>query len=260
MTALYDRIGRGYDRTRRADPGVLRRLIELLAPEAGRSYVDAACGTGNYTLALAAAGVSITGFDASRDMIAAAEAKPRPRQLRQWLVADAAATPFEDGAFAGAVCTLAIHHFPDLPAALGELGRIVDAARGRLVIFTSLPEQMRHYWLGRYFPEMMRRSADQMLDAETIETGLAGAGFSRVDFEPYSVAPDLEDSFLYSGKHRPERYLDPEFRAGISSFANLCAADELANGLARLSDDIASGAIAEAEYAGGDYLFARARR
>ncbi len=70
--------------------------------------------------------------------------------------------------------------------------------------------------------------------------------------------------FLYSAKHRPELYLDARFRAGISSFAKLCPAEELKSGLAALSRDIDSGAIAgvieAAEWDGGDYLFIRAGR
>lgn len=55
-TALYDQIGVGYDATRRADGYIVDRLANLLKLRSGASYLDVACGTGNYTLALAARG------------------------------------------------------------------------------------------------------------------------------------------------------------------------------------------------------------
>lgn len=261
---LYDHIGVGYDSTRQPDPYLFSRIIDLLEPQPGRPYVDVACGTGNYTLKLASAGILMTGFDASREMIKTAKAKPKPAALQAWLVADAARTPFESGIFAGGICTLASHHFSDLSSVFAEISRILDPETGRFLIFTSSPEQMSHYWLNRYFPEMMKRSGNQMQGIEIIEDSLVAAGFQKITVEPYSVSPTLEDMFLYSGKHRPHFYLDPCFRAGISSFANLGDASEIEQGILRLSHDIASGEIARvigaAEGEGGDYSFVLARR
>ena len=52
---------------------------------------------------------------------------------------------------------------------------------------------------------------------------------------------DLQDHFLYCGKHRPELYFDPAIRAGISSFADLCEPEEVTEGLARLRADLDAG-------------------
>ncbi len=264
MTALYDKIGVGYDTTRKPDPFLLGRLVELLSPQSGRRYVDVACGTGNYTIALASAGIRITGFDASTKMINAARAKSASADCPEWLLASVAEIPFEAGVFAGAICTLAIHHFPDLTIAFREVSRVLDPVEGRFVIFTTTPEQTHRYWLRRYFPEMMRRSAEQMPSIERLERALLGERFRKITLEPYSVAQDLEDKFLYSGKHRPELYLNPDFRAGISSFANLADQAEIESGLSWLSRDIAAGVIAEvidsAQHDGGDYLFLLAER
>jgi hypothetical protein len=73
------------------------------------------------------------------------------------------------------------------------------------------------------------------------------------------VRHDLQDFFLYSGKHRPEIYLDPRVRTGISTFAALADAAEVEDGCQRLSQDIESGRLAEVmagyQHAQGDYLF-----
>jgi hypothetical protein len=69
----------------------------------------------------------------------------------------------------------------------------------------------------------------------------------------------LQDLFLYSGKYRPEIYLDENVRSGISTFALLASADEIAAGCQRLAADINTGRITEIvkkyENNHGDYLF-----
>ncbi|MBA2450392.1 MAG: class I SAM-dependent methyltransferase, partial [Chloroflexi bacterium] len=235
------------------------RLDALLQPEPGGRYLDVGCGTGNYTVSLAARGLPIVGVDQSTTMLRAAQAKD-PRVA--WRRGDVVALPFRNGAFRGAVCTLAIHHFLDLRAAFAEVSRVL--ARGRFVIFTAMPEQMGRYWLGAYFPRMLERSVDQMPGLTTVETALAEAGLQLVGVEPWDVPPDLTDRFFYAGKHRPELYLDPEVRRGISSFRKLVDAGELEAGLARLRADIRTGqimdVIAAHAHPGGDYSFVVAEK
>ena len=67
---------------------------------------------------------------------------------------------------------------------------------GKFVIFTATPEQM---------PAL-----------DLVQGSLSEAGFTTMETEPYEVAEDLQDLFLYSGKPRPEMYLDPEFREALS--------------------------------------------
>jgi SAM-dependent methyltransferase len=257
--ALYDRIGQGYDATRRADPAIVGRLIDYLGAEPAGTYLDVACGTGNYTAALAAAGIRICGLDRSARMLQAAREK---RASLGWLIGDAVALPFRAGTFSGAVCTLALHHFRSLAPVFREVRRVLG--RGRLVLFTGDAEQMRGYWLNEYFPVAMARSIEQMPAREQVVQALRDAGFGDVRTEPYVVAPDLQDRFLYSGKHRPEMYLDPRVRAGISTFSVLANPDEVEAGCQRLEADVQSGRIAEVMAAyrhdRGDYLFVVADR
>ncbi len=263
-TALYDQIGVGYDATRRADAYLAARLADLLKLRPGRAYIDVACGTGNYTIALTERSGQFTGVDVSREMLAAARQKTPDGLDIDWRLASIEKTPFADGAFDGATCTLALHHLPDLHAAFREVARMLRPETGRLVIFTSTPEQMARYWLAHYFPKMMALSAQDMPSFDTVADALGQAGFQRIETEPYHVAPNLTDMFLYSGKHRPELYLNARFRSGISSFANLATRDEVEAGLVKLAGDIASGAIADiisaAQHEGGDYLFISADR
>ena len=162
-----------------------------------------------------------------------------------WAQSSADAPSFPDAAFNGAICTLAIHHFPDLESPFAEVRRTLHS--GSFVIFTGLAEQMRHYWLCHYFPETMARSIEKMPSESQVRAALSRSGFKSVKVTPFFVTNDLKDLFLYSGKHRPGLYLDPAVRANMSSFANLAPTAELQDGLARLTADLQSGAFSSAE-------------
>lgn len=254
VSAPYDRLAPGYDSTRRADPYLAARCIELLQIEPAGLYLDLACGTGNYTAALAAAGARICGVDRSAAMVA--RAQPKSGTVR-WCVALAGALPFRNGLFAGALCTLAIHHFASLEPAFREVFRALG--RGRFVIFTAAREQMRGYWLNEYFPEAMGNAIAQMPEVEAVVGELRSCGFGGIHAEPYAVRPGLRDFFLYAGKERPALYLDPQVRAGISYFSMLASPAEVAQGCRRLAADIESGRIEQVRAAyrhdRGDYLF-----
>jgi ubiquinone/menaquinone biosynthesis C-methylase UbiE len=250
---LYDRIGGGYDETRRADSKITARLVDLLDLRSNGAYLDLACGTGNYTAALAARGGSWTGVDNSHRMLASARTKS---SAVRWVCADAARLPCASRAFAGAMVVLALHHFPSLSGALAEVERVIEE---RVVLFTSTREQMMGYWLREFFPAMMDRAIRQMPARSEILAALANAHLRLEAIVPYFVSPDLEDLFLYAGKHRPRLYLDERVRRGISSFASLAAADEVARGVERLAAAVESGdidrVIRAAHSVDGDYSF-----
>ncbi|MFN8525754.1 MAG: class I SAM-dependent methyltransferase [Chloroflexota bacterium] len=249
---LYDQIGRGYDTTRRADPAIVDALLVHLASKPGNRVLDLGCGTGNYTAAIRARGLDVVGLDRSGRMLETARNKDR---RVPWLLGEAGRLPFADSAFGGALCTLAIHHFPDLTGPFAEVRRVLRG--GRFVLFTATAEQIRRYWVCNYFPEAMSRAIQQMPSRSAVDEALARSGFTRITRVPFLIPPDLQDFFLYAGKHRPAMYLDPNVRAGISTFASLADPNEIAAGCERLAADIQSGRIGEirARYRsdGGDY-------
>ena len=240
--AIYNRIGKSYDATRRADPFISSRLADYLNIHSQGIYLDAACGTGNYTLALAAKGGKWHAVDQSEQMIETASAKSGNVK---WKLADVAMLPFADSTFDGAVCTLAIHHFESLDSAFGEIRRVLKPKNSTFVIFTSAPEQTANYWLAEYFPPAIEKSAAQLPDLKKVSDALRNAGFTRIETEPYQVQEDLQDLFLYSGKFKPEMYLDAAFRANISTFSLLADEAEINAGCKRLAADIEDGKIEE---------------
>lgn len=236
MQPLYDAIGATYGTTRHADPIITQELARFVAIGNNRKFLDLACGTGNYTNALALLGGQWHGVDISEIMISQA----REKSLGiEWRLGSADAIPYQSNFFDGVICTLAIHHFAELSAAFSEAHRVLRS--GHFVIFTAFPEQMRGYWLGHYFPEMMRSSIEQMPSQEVVVKSLQSSGFEVKNIVPFYVTNKLQDLFLYSGKERPEQYFSAVTRSNISSFVSRCPEEELKKGLQMLSSDLKSG-------------------
>lgn len=239
MSVIYNEIGDNYDTTRKTDPHIAHKLAELIEIDPNKKYLDIACGTGNYTIALNKLGGQWFGFDQSEKMLN--EAKLKASSIT-WSCFDVAELDYADEEFEGAICSLAIHHFPNLDLAFAEIARVLKP-NSKLVIFTSTPEQMQHYWLTHYFPEMMKKSCAQMPSLASIKSSLTKHNLIVTKTEPFFINAQLKDFFLYSGKYQPEIYLSQNVRNGISSFKNFCNELELSHGLTKLKTDINSGAI-----------------
>jgi SAM-dependent methyltransferase len=254
MQPLYNAIGVNYGTTRRADPVITEALAQYLGLSHEGTFLDLACGTGNYTCALENLGGRWHGIDVSTEMLD--QAKSKSASIA-WRCADASALPYSDRIFAGAICTLAIHHFPELETPFAEVFRVLNC--GKFILFTAFPDQLRNYWLCHYFPQMMARSIEKMPSEKNVVDALGQAGFAIQGVSPFHVTNALQDLFLYSGKDRPELYLNPVLRANISSFATLCPAAELKQGLDALRSDIEKTRFREVAQrystAAGDYAY-----
>ena len=254
----YDVIGTSYNETRCADSFILKRLIHHLSPVKGKLYIDIGCGTGNYTIALHSRAMNFIGMDPSTKMLEKGKTKSKDIS---WITGTAENKALKNNSLNGAIATLTIHHWNDLLMAFQNIYSILKP-NSCFVIFTSTPEQMKGYWLNHYFPKMLEASIKQMPSYKLIKQNLGASGFRIEAVEIYTVKDDLQDLFLYSGKHRPKLYLDPSVRSGISSFTNLSNKDEVRQGLSQLQIDIKSGAIEHIinnyENENGDYLFIKA--
>jgi len=185
------------------------------------------------------------------------KAKSRYKQI-DWQFGSAENTGLPETSVDGIIGSLTIHHWANLKQGFAELYRVLKPS-GRIVIFTSTPQQMKGYWLNHYFPKMLVDSIAQMPSLEKVTEAIAFSGLDLLSTHQYAIHPDLEDHFLYCGKHDPERYFDQRIRQGISSFSSLSNRDEVENGLAALRKDIDSGKVVEViqsyENDLGDYLY-----
>ena len=226
--ALYERIGVGYADTRRPDPRLAQQIWRALGPDA-RSVVNVGAGSGSYE-------------PVDRDLVVAVD--PSVTMLAQRtddaappVLGVAGALPFPSGAFDAALAVLTVHHWPDPAAGLDELRRVVRPDGGRIVVFTwDLDVSDRYWMIDEYLPASRR--LDRALPSPPRIAELLGVGDARIEEVP--VPADCTDGFYAAWWRRPEAYLDPAVRAGISGIARLDD-DEVGPGLERLAADLADG-------------------
>lgn len=224
MAARYDAIGRTYTATRGTDPRIAARIWDALGD--ARTVVNVGAGTGSYE----PPDRDVTAVEPSAVMIA-----QRPPGAAPAVQASAEALPFEDASFDAAMAVLTLHHWSDLRAGCAELRRV---ARDRVVVFSWDPAYVGRMWLGpEYFPQSSRE------DAESFPSLAEQAAALGAEAEVVPIPWDCRDGFFSAFWRRPEAYLDPAVRAGISILARR-SDDELAEGLARLRADLESGAWA----------------
>ena len=239
MDAKYDKIGIEYNITRKADPYIAEQLLKHLDPKSEGIYLDMGCGTGNYTNEFQKRGLQFIGIDPSTEMLKKARQK---NENIDWRMGAAESIELLDNAVDGIVGSLTIHHWTDLGKGFSELYRVVKP-NGNIVIFTSTPNQMKGYWLNHYFPKMMADSIAQMPSLLHIKNAMRNCGIEISGIDPYFIQPDLQDKFLYCGKHNPKLYFDERIRNGISSFSALANRTEVQQGLSKLKTDMDSGKI-----------------
>ena len=192
VSAKYNRIGDGYDATRRADSSIMQALADYLNLQKHGRYLDIGCGTGNYTCALAAQGGAWTGLDPSARMLEAARAK---FDNIVWHLGAAENLPFEDAGFDGAICTLAVHHFTDISRGFAEIARVLKPG-ARLVIVTVTPTQTQAYWLNRYFPKMLQADRKNLLTLAALEAAATAGGLELIGTFPYFITEATQDFFF----------------------------------------------------------------
>jgi SAM-dependent methyltransferase len=218
---LYDSIGKGYTAVRREDPRIAARIRAALGD--ARTVVNVGAGTGAYE----PSDLDVVAVEPSEVMIA-----QRPEDAAPVVRAHAEALPFADGSFDAAMAVLSDHHWDDHERGLAELRRVAR----RVVLFTWDPATARGTWVvNEYFPcfeELIPPGYEIGMTVERL-------GGGRVEAVP--IPHDCLDGFYHAYWQRPEAYLDPRVRAGISAFALMDPAC-VEEGLARLEADLESGA------------------
>ncbi len=222
---IYDTIGATYTSTRRPDPRIAAQIHAALGDV--RTVVNVGAGTGSYEPEQ-----TLLAVEPSAVMIS-----QRPAGAAPVVRGVAEALPLADGSADAVMALLTVHHWTDLEAGIAELRRV---ARRRIVLLTWDQSVTRELWLLRdYLPEAAAFDDDRAVPVDRLAELL---GAQKV--EPVPVPHDCTDGFGAAFWRRPEAYLDPVVRAGMSILAQT-GEDVIAPGLARLAEDLSSGAWQE---------------
>jgi SAM-dependent methyltransferase len=165
-----------------------RLLADLgLGPVAGRRILDVGCGNGIACHALARAGYSVDGIDASRGAIAGLKAAAAIRCLDgapfQVVLGHAGRLPFRDEAFDGLWMREVAHHFADLPALLMEARRVLKpdgllCCLREVVIWNE--GQRAHFFAHHPFHHITRDEGCYYLEEYLAAFGGAGFEVARI--------------------------------------------------------------------------------
>lgn len=220
-TPVYEVIGASYNTTRRADPRLEHVIWAALGDS--KTVVNVGAGTGAYEprdRCVVAVEPSVT------------MRRARPPDAAPCLAASAESLPFDDASFDAAMAILTVHHWSDYRAGLRELRRV---ARHRVLILHWDQKVIDQLWLARYFPEAFEfdRRRSPSLDEVRAELGLT------TQVIPLLVPHDCQDGFGAAYWRRPQAYLDPAVRAGISMLAQ--TEHQRGDGLTRLRRDLNNG-------------------
>ena len=217
-----------------------REMIARADPKDGEHILDLACGTGIVTREIIASGIrpaSLTGLDISPDMLAVARDKAKAAGIEaEWHVADAGNLPLPDDRFDVTFCQQAFQFFPDKPAALAELARVL--APGGRVAFCIQREIEVNPMLHAQAVTLEKfagpgaasavRAICGLSDRQTIRDLFTGAGFRDLRVESVSLTLHHPDARAYAkgamgGMHTGDKLggLSPEERE--TAFDMFCA-------------------------------------
>jgi len=119
----FDGLAEHYDRLAELGPGDVARWLRTALPSHGGSAVDIGCGSGRHTVVLAERFDRVVGIDLSEPMVELARRKrPDPKvtyEVRDLM--DVGGQQFDLVLSVGA-----LHHMPDLEAALAKIASLVS--------------------------------------------------------------------------------------------------------------------------------------
>jgi len=194
----------------------LEFYLDALADLRGRLVLDAGCGGGLVARTLVEAGAVVVGVDRSLGSLGVARrATVRGAGSFHPVCGQLERLPFEDGSFDAVVAADVLEHVPDLPAAVGEIARVL--APGGSLAFDTINRTFWAWFTVLWGAERVLRLVPRgthdwrlLIRPDELDQLLRGAGLEPV--ATVGLAPRLGPGDVARGLLR--RRLDlPEFRA-----------------------------------------------
>jgi len=174
-------------------------VVALANPQPGERVLDIACGTG-VVARLAAERVGrtggVVGLDLNPGMLAVAASvaanAPATSASITWREASATKIPLPDATFDIAYCQLGLQFFPDRPAALREMHRLlVPDGRVGVMVWRGIEHSPGFQVLAAALERHVSAEAGGIMrapfslgEAEELRILIAGAGFREITIQP----------------------------------------------------------------------------
>lgn len=206
-------------------------LMDIAALRPGERVLDVACGTGvvaRFAAERVGATGTVAGLDLNPGMLAVARSVTPPDMAIDWHEASAEAMPLSDESFDVVLCQFGFQFFPDKPAALREMRRVL-APDGRLVINVPGPIPRTFVILGEALarhinPELAGfvHRVFSLDDTGELQHLISGAGFREVATQSNTKTLRLPapEEFLWQYIHSTPladavAQADEEYRASL---------------------------------------------
>jgi SAM-dependent methyltransferase len=173
----------------------LEALVELVPEDPATRWLETACGPGAISRALAPRVGGVHGADLTPAMVEKAREEAEREGLAncEFSVADAAALPFEDSSFDGAVTRFSLHHIPAPGRVVGEMARVVRPG-GWVVVSDFIADPDRDVYAAVEEIERLRDPSHwSCLTAEQLRTIGDGAGLELETERSIPFDIDYED-------------------------------------------------------------------
>ncbi|MBN1381078.1 MAG: methyltransferase domain-containing protein [Deltaproteobacteria bacterium] len=231
IKADYSEIASYYDKGRTLTEKNLMMWLDLVAKfsraSAGAKVLDLGCGTGRFSLPMAARlGFDMTGVDSSAEMLVKAMEKDSNFNVR-WILGDAQALAFPAGSFEIAFMSHLLHHCNHPPMVLKECYRVLVPS-GIILIRYGTMDQIRNDAEHTFFPEAVEIDQQRIFSRERLEKWLLDAGF--VDISSQEI---MQQTYKTGAAH-----LDAA-RAKSTSVLSMISEESFQAGLRRLEDHVA---------------------
>lgn len=211
-----------YDLTR-VPVGVKSVLEKEFSPSS--TILDAGCGTGNYSCALAPLARKVVGFEFNDGMLDQARQKVKDQGISNVEFIQGSLLeklPFANGSFDGIVINQVLHHlddgsdptFPNARALMKEFSRIIRPG-GFVSINMTTREQANSFWWQHLMPRAQQVYANKHLPSEMLISYLKEAGLLMDKVVP--CKEPLQGLTYFN----PAAPLDLNFRNGDSTWSTL---------------------------------------
>jgi len=198
--ANYGAIGAGYSKYRQPEPRIAAFINGAL--DDAKKVLNVGAGAGSYE----PLDREVTAVEPSASMRA-----QRPPHLSAAVDGVAERLPFPDNHFDAAMATFTVHQWADVQAGLHEMRRVT---RGPVLILTCDPDEVEHFWLNSYAPQVLATEARRYPSLGRITAALG----DPTDILQVSIPLECKDGFNEAYYGRPERLLEDQARLACSAW------------------------------------------